>query len=67
MESIFSMFTKLKTDFYIKTEALGTEQLKIQNRVKEFAKSIEQIVRHIGETNEIVTISLAAGLGSMRN
>lgn len=34
MDRMFSMFTKLKSDFYIKIEALGQDQLKTANKVK---------------------------------
>ena len=48
---MFSMFTKLKSDFYIKIEALGQDQLKTANKVKELFKVTETTTNYLSDAN----------------
>ena len=51
MDKIATAFTKLKSDFYLRLEALAQEQNKSGGKIREIGRILEDVSKYVGELN----------------
>ena len=53
------MFTKLKSDVYLRFETQGQDILKSATKIKEIIKVMDEVTSYISLINELITILLS--------